>query len=139
MKVPLELRSVFPALPRGKLRVMPKYVYQGLNTGVTFELEQRITESALTHHPETNEPVKRLIGRPAISFKGSGFYANDSKGSSSSEAKVAPAGEAKPSESKAESPSPAASSDASVAAPAKEAPSSPAATPAPAAPAKSAD
>jgi predicted nucleic acid-binding Zn ribbon protein len=63
---------------------MPKYVYQGLETGVTFELDQRISEAALTHHPETGEPVKRLIGRPAIAFKGSGFYANDSKGSSSS-------------------------------------------------------
>ena len=119
---------------------MPKYVYQGLTSGITFELEQRITESALTHHPETNEPVKRLIGRPAISFKGSGFYANDSKGSQSGEAKAAPAGDAKPSESKAESSSPAASADTSApAVPAKEAASSPSATPAPAAPAKSAD
>ena len=136
---------------------MPKYVYQGLTTGVTFELEQRITEAALTHHPETHEPVKRLIGRPAISFKGSGFYANDSR--SSSEPKAASAGEikpgdpkpsdakpsdaksndtkpsdAKPSESKAESSSQATSADKS-AAPAKAAPA-PAAT---SAPAKSAD
>ena len=140
---------VFSPLPRGKLRFMPKYVYQGLTTGVTFELEQRITEAALTHHPETFEPVKRLIGRPAISFKGSGFYANDSK--SSSEPKAAPAGDAKPgdakpseakpgdakpSESKAESSSPAANSDKSTT-PTKEASSpAPAATPAPA---KSAD
>ena len=120
---------------------MPKYVYQGLTTGVTFELEQRITEAALTHHPETFEPVKRLIGRPAISFKGSGFYANDSKSSSSPEPKVAPAGDSKPSESTAESSSPAATSDASASpAPAKEVTSSPAATPAPSTtPAKSAD
>ena len=128
---------------------MPKYVYQGLTTGITFELEQRITEAALTHHPETNEPVKRLIGRPAILFRGSGFYANDSK--SSSEPKVAPAGDAKsgdatpseakpgdakPSESKAESASPTANSDKSTT-PAKAASSpAPAATPASA---KSAD
>jgi predicted nucleic acid-binding Zn ribbon protein len=62
---------------------MPKYVYQGLKTGTTFELEQRISEAALTHNPETGEAVKRLIGMPAISFKGSGFYANDSKGGGS--------------------------------------------------------
>ena len=119
---------------------MPKYVYQGLTTKITFELEQRITEAALTHHPETNEPVKRLIGRPAISFKGSGFYANDSKSSAGSETKVAPASDAKPSDAKADSSSPAASADASAApAPAKEA-SSLAATPAPSvAPTKSAD
>jgi putative FmdB family regulatory protein len=62
---------------------MPVYVYQGLNSGQTFSLEQRISEAALTHHPETGEPVKRLIGKPAIAFKGTGFYANDSKGSQS--------------------------------------------------------
>ena len=120
---------------------MPKYVYQGLSSGITFELEQRITEAALTHHPETNEPVKRLIGRPAISFKGSGFYANDSKSSSSSETKIAPAGDPKPSESKTDSSGSTAPSDASTpAAPAKQTASSPAATPAPSvAPAKSAD
>jgi predicted nucleic acid-binding Zn ribbon protein len=64
-------------------KTMPKYVYQGLETGSTFELEQRISEAALTHNPETGEAVKRLIGMPAISFKGSGFYANDSKASGS--------------------------------------------------------
>ncbi len=70
---------------------MPKYVYQGLETGATFELEQRISDAALKTHPETGEPVKRLIGRPAITFKGSGFYANDSKSndSKSSESKSA--------------------------------------------------
>lgn len=62
-----------------KLRRMPVYMYQGLESGATFSLEQRISEAALTHHPETGEAVKRLIGKPAISFKGSGFYANDSK------------------------------------------------------------
>ena len=62
---------------------MPVYLYQGLTSGETFSLEQRISEAALTHHPQTGEPVKRLIGKPAIAFKGSGFYANDSKGGSS--------------------------------------------------------
>jgi putative FmdB family regulatory protein len=62
-----------------QLQCMPVYMYQGLESGATFSLEQRISEAALTHHPETGEAVKRLIGKPAISFKGSGFYANDSK------------------------------------------------------------
>jgi putative FmdB family regulatory protein len=85
---------------------MPVYVYQGLESGQTFSLEQRISEAALTHHPETGEPVKRLIGKPAIAFKGSGFYANDSKGGSSqSSSKAEPNSESKPdsdSQSKAE-------------------------------------
>jgi putative FmdB family regulatory protein len=62
---------------------MPVYMYQGLESGATFSLEQRISEAALTHHPETGEAVKRLIGKPAIAFKGTGFYANDSKSTSS--------------------------------------------------------
>ena len=63
---------------------MPVYLYQGIESGETFNLEQRISEAALTHHPKNGEPVKRLIGKPAISFKGSGFYANDSKNTASS-------------------------------------------------------
>jgi predicted nucleic acid-binding Zn ribbon protein len=74
---------------------MPKYVYQGLTSGTTFELEQRISDPALTHHPETGEPVKRLIGRPAIAFKGSGFYANDSRSSGGERKASSAGGEAK--------------------------------------------
>ena len=61
---------------------MPIYVYKNINTGETFELEQRITEAALSVHPETGDPVKRLVQPVGIAFKGSGFYVNDSKGSS---------------------------------------------------------
>ena len=66
---------------------MPVYVYRNLNTNETFELEQRITESALTEHPETGDPVKRLIQPVGIAFKGSGFYVNDSRSSSSTSSK----------------------------------------------------
>ena len=64
---------------------MPVYVYKNLITGETFELQQRMSESALTAHPETGEPVKRLIQPVGIAFKGSGFYVTDSKSSSSKE------------------------------------------------------
>jgi predicted nucleic acid-binding Zn ribbon protein len=64
--------------------IMPVYVYKNLKTGETFELEQRITASALSNHPETGDPVKRLIQPVGIAFKGSGFYVNDSKNSSKS-------------------------------------------------------
>ena len=62
---------------------MPTYVYKNLVTGQTFEIQQRITEDALTVHPETGDPVKRLIQPVGIAFKGSGFYVNDSRPSSS--------------------------------------------------------
>jgi putative FmdB family regulatory protein len=59
---------------------MPVYVYRNLKTGETFEVEQRITESAWTEHPESGDPVKRLVQPVGIAFKGSGFYVTDSRG-----------------------------------------------------------
>ena len=65
---------------------MPIYRYRNLTTNETFELEQRITESALTEDPKTGDPVKRLIQPVGIAFKGSGFYVNDSRSNSASKA-----------------------------------------------------
>lgn len=61
---------------------MPVYRYRNLTTNETFDHQQRITEPALTEHPATGDPVKRLIQPVGISFKGSGFYVNDSRSSS---------------------------------------------------------
>lgn len=58
---------------------MPVYVYRNQVTGETFEIEQRITEDALTVDPTTGDPVRRVIQPVGISFKGSGFYVNDSR------------------------------------------------------------
>ena len=52
---------------------MPVYVYKNLVTDETFEFVQRITDPALRVHPETGDPVKRLIQPVGIAFKGSGF------------------------------------------------------------------
>jgi len=65
---------------------MPTYVYKNLATGDTFEIRQRITEPALTEHPGTGDPVKRVVQPVGIAFKGSGFYVNDSRGSGVSKA-----------------------------------------------------
>ncbi len=82
---------------------MPVYLYRNLNTNETFEYEQRITEPALTTHPTTGDPVKRLIQPVGIAFKGSGFYVTDSRSSNSAgkPAKTESKSEGKP-ESKAE-------------------------------------
>ncbi|HWG85978.1 MAG TPA: FmdB family zinc ribbon protein [Deinococcales bacterium] len=63
---------------------MPTYVYRGLESGQEFEVQQRISEPALTRHPETGEPVQRVIQPAGIVFKGSGFYKNDSRPASKS-------------------------------------------------------
>ncbi len=66
---------------------MPVYRYRNLTTNETFDHAQRITEPALTAHPETGDPVKRLIQPVGIAFKGSGFYVNDSRSSAKSNGK----------------------------------------------------
>jgi putative FmdB family regulatory protein len=63
---------------------MPVYVYRNLTTGETFEFEQRMTDAALTVHPTSGDPVKRLIQPVGIAFKGSGFYVTDSRSKGSS-------------------------------------------------------
>jgi predicted nucleic acid-binding Zn ribbon protein len=68
---------------------MPTYVYKILKTGKKFEVEQRITEAAWSKHPETGEPVERVIQAAGIVFKGSGFYKTDSRPSEKSKGKTA--------------------------------------------------
>lgn len=74
---------------------MPTYTYRR-SDGTTFDIEQRITESALTTCPTTGQAVTRVItGGSGLVFKGSGFYLTDyaRKGNSTSESSVAaPAG-----------------------------------------------
>ena len=62
---------------------MPIYVYKGLESGEYFEVEQSIHDDPLTHHPETGEPVKRVIQPVGVIFKGSGWYVKDSQSSNS--------------------------------------------------------
>ncbi|RMH18198.1 MAG: zinc ribbon domain-containing protein [Gammaproteobacteria bacterium] len=58
---------------------MPTYVYRR-EDGSTFEIVQRITEAPLERCPTTNQRVERVIQKPAVHFKGSGFYETDYKG-----------------------------------------------------------
>ncbi|MFC5847128.1 FmdB family zinc ribbon protein [Deinococcus petrolearius] len=58
---------------------MPTYLYKNIETGEIYELVQSMRDEAYTAHPETGAPVKRVLARPGIAFKGSGFYVNDSR------------------------------------------------------------
>ena len=62
---------------------MPLYTYRR-EDGSTFEIKQSFSDDALTQDPETGQKVVRLIQRPGVIFKGSGFYVTDSKGASKS-------------------------------------------------------
>jgi putative FmdB family regulatory protein len=55
---------------------VPIYEYRRPD-GTTFEVMQSMAEDALTHDPETGEPVVKVLHAPSIHFKGSGFYNTD--------------------------------------------------------------
>ncbi|PYE48953.1 FmdB family zinc ribbon protein [Deinococcus yavapaiensis] len=65
---------------------MPTYQYKNLETGELYEIKQSMTEAPLTAHPETGAPIKRILSRPGIAFKGSGFYVTDSRPAETSKA-----------------------------------------------------
>ena len=58
---------------------MPRYEYQCNECGVRFERVQRFDEAPLIECPECHGEVHRLIGPVGVVFKGSGFYATDSR------------------------------------------------------------
>ncbi len=63
---------------------MPTYEYKNIETGEIYEFRQSMRDDALTQHPESGAAIKRIVSLPGIAFKGSGFYANDSRASSPS-------------------------------------------------------
>lgn len=62
---------------------MPTYAYRCNNCGVEFERVQKFSDKPLTRCPECRGKVRRIPQASGIVFKGSGWYANDSKSSSS--------------------------------------------------------
>ena len=65
---------------------MPTYVYKFVDTGETIEVQQSFDEATLTEttHPVTGArmAVKKVFQPVGVTFKGSGFYKTDSRGSS---------------------------------------------------------
>jgi len=56
---------------------MPTYEYTCRDCGHTFEIVQSMWDEALTMCPECGGSLRKVFAPPAISFKGSGFYATD--------------------------------------------------------------
>ena len=63
---------------------MPLYEYRCSNCGNQFEIQQSFSDDALTTCDVCEGTLKKVFSPVGISFKGSGFYKNDSRGSSSS-------------------------------------------------------
>ncbi|WP_151774419.1 FmdB family zinc ribbon protein [Streptomyces abyssomicinicus] len=71
---------------------MPTYQYQCTACGEGLEAVQKFTDDALTECPNCQGRLKKVFSAVGIVFKGSGFYRNDSRGSSSSSTPAAKSG-----------------------------------------------
>ncbi|MFN8442702.1 MAG: zinc ribbon domain-containing protein [Caldilineaceae bacterium] len=93
---------------------MPIYEFSCTSCGAEFEMKRSFSDSSMPVCPNCQSShVQRLLSRPAIHFKGSGWYITDSKNSSKEGAngKAAPSegssAETKSSETKSEEAKPA--------------------------------
>ena len=59
---------------------MPTYEYRCKDCGNDLEVVQAFTDDPLTECPSCGGTLKKKFGTVGISFKGSGFYKNDSPG-----------------------------------------------------------
>jgi len=69
---------------------MPTYEYVCKSCGHLFEIVQSMRDDPLTECPQCGGELRKVFAPPAISFKGSGFYATDH-----GKNKAKPAGEKK--------------------------------------------
>lgn len=58
---------------------MPTYEYVCKSCGHLFEIVQPMRDDPLTECPECGGLLRKVFAPPAISFKGSGFYATDKR------------------------------------------------------------
>jgi putative FmdB family regulatory protein len=79
---------------------MPTYEYTCRDCGHTFDIVQSMWDDALTMCPECGGSLRKVFAPPAISFKGSGFYATDHGKKSKSAAESRSDGERKSGEKK---------------------------------------
>jgi putative FmdB family regulatory protein len=79
---------------------MPLYEYQCFLCSHRFERIQRVSDAPAETCPECGGSVRRLLGVPALQFKGSGFYITDygkgNGGPSTADASEKPTTESKP-------------------------------------------
>ncbi|MFF8440673.1 FmdB family zinc ribbon protein [Streptomyces californicus] len=107
---------------------MPTYQYQCTECGEGLEAVQKFTDDALTVCPSCDGRLKKVFSAVGIVFKGSGFYRNDSRGSSSSSTPASSSSKSSDSSSPASSGS--SGSDTKASASSSASSSSPASTPA---------
>ena len=63
---------------------MPKYQYRCTSCGEEIEAVQKFTDPALTECPSCAGDLRKVFSAVGVVFKGSGFYATDSRKAASS-------------------------------------------------------
>ena len=86
---------------------MPTYQYRCADCGRELEVVQKFTDASLTVCPSCAGELRKVFNAVGVVFKGSGFYATDSRkqksASSAPKAPAAPAAPATPASSSASS------------------------------------
>lgn len=73
---------------------MPTYQYSCTDCGHFFEAVQSFSDDSLTVCPECEGKLRKVFNAVGVVFKGSGFYRNDSRGSTTTTSPAAPAASA---------------------------------------------
>ena len=63
---------------------MPTYQYQCTECGAALEIIQSFSDDTLTECPECAGRLRKVFNAVGVVFKGSGFYRNDSRSTSTS-------------------------------------------------------
>lgn len=61
---------------------MPIYEYECQSCGQRFDAMQKFTDDPLTECKSCNGALRKLMGTPALQFKGTGWYVTDYAGKS---------------------------------------------------------
>ena len=77
------LKSAIASNERGQRYPMPTYEYACKSCGETIEVFQSFSDKPLKKHKECGGDLQKVFHARGIVFKGGGFYATDSKSSSS--------------------------------------------------------
>lgn len=56
---------------------MKTYIYRSKDGDNYYEIKQKFGADALTEHPDTGEPIVRVITSANFELKGSGYYSKD--------------------------------------------------------------
>ncbi|MHA6510983.1 FmdB family zinc ribbon protein [Tessaracoccus sp. Z1128] len=75
---------------------MPTYQYRCTDCGTDHEAVQKFTDPALTDCPQCDGDLRKVFSAVGVVFKGSGFYATDSRSAKTAATAAKPAAKSEP-------------------------------------------